>query len=114
MKMSLRVVVIGGVVAGLVVPMSVGAFMAISKQRDRLLGQADATHQRATDILALGVQKALWDLAPEGAVPLVQSVMQDNRIVQATVLGIPVLYAYFFVAWAALIALMALIIERGG
>lgn len=34
--------------------------------------------------------------------------------VQATVLGIPVLYAYFFVAWAALIALMALIIERGG
>jgi hypothetical protein len=32
--------------------------------------------------------------------------------VQATVLGIPVLYAYFFVAWGALIALMALVIER--
>jgi hypothetical protein len=32
--------------------------------------------------------------------------------VQATVFGIPVLYAYFFVAWAALIALMALVIER--
>lgn len=32
--------------------------------------------------------------------------------VQGTVLGIPVLYAYFFVAWAALIALMALVIER--
>ena len=32
--------------------------------------------------------------------------------VQATVLGIPVLYAYFFVAWAALIALMALVVER--
>ena len=26
--------------------------------------------------------------------------------------GIPVLYAYFFVAWALLIALMALVIER--
>ena len=34
--------------------------------------------------------------------------------VQATVMGIPVLYAYFFIAWAALIALMALVIERRG
>lgn len=31
-----------------------------------------------------------------------------------TVLGIPVLYAYFFIAWAALIALMAVVIERRG
>jgi hypothetical protein len=34
--------------------------------------------------------------------------------VPATVFGIPVLYAYFFVAWGALIALMALVIERVG
>ena len=33
--------------------------------------------------------------------------------VPATVFGIPVLYAYFFIAWAALIALMGLVIERG-
>ena len=32
--------------------------------------------------------------------------------VQETVLGIPVLYAYFFVAWAVLIVLMALAVER--
>ena len=32
--------------------------------------------------------------------------------VQGTVFGIPVLYAYFFIAWAALIALMALVVER--
>ena len=32
--------------------------------------------------------------------------------VQGTVFGIPVLYAYFFIAWGALIALMALVIER--
>ena len=32
--------------------------------------------------------------------------------VEASVLGIPVLYAYFFVAWAALIALMAVVVER--
>jgi hypothetical protein len=32
--------------------------------------------------------------------------------VPAAVLGIPVLYAYIFVAWALLIALMALAVER--
>ena len=34
--------------------------------------------------------------------------------VRATVFGVPVLYAYFFVAWGVLIALMALVIERRG
>jgi uncharacterized membrane protein len=32
--------------------------------------------------------------------------------VEATIGGIPVLYAYFFTAWAVLIALIALVIER--
>ena len=32
--------------------------------------------------------------------------------VPATVFGVPVLYAYIFMAWAALIALMALVAER--
>ena len=32
--------------------------------------------------------------------------------VPATVAGIPLLYAYFFLAWGALIALIALVIER--
>jgi hypothetical protein len=32
--------------------------------------------------------------------------------VPTSLFGIPVLYLYFFVAWAALIALMALVIER--
>ena len=33
--------------------------------------------------------------------------------VPATVFGVPLLYAYFFVAWGALIALMRLVIGRG-
>ena len=33
--------------------------------------------------------------------------------VPGTLFGVPVLYAYFFLAWAALVALMALVIERG-
>jgi len=34
--------------------------------------------------------------------------------VPGTLLGVPVLYAYVFIAWAALIALMALAVERRG
>jgi hypothetical protein len=34
--------------------------------------------------------------------------------VSGFVLGIPVLYAYIFVAWALLIALMAMVVEQGG
>jgi hypothetical protein len=32
--------------------------------------------------------------------------------VQGTLAGVPVLYAYLFIAWAALIALMALVAPR--
>ena len=32
---------------------------------------------------------------------------------ERTVLGIPLLYAYLFAAWAVLIALLALVVERG-
>ena len=32
--------------------------------------------------------------------------------VQGTLAGVPVLYAYLFIAWAALIALMAFVAER--
>lgn len=85
MKLSLRVVVIGGVFAGLLVPMSIGTYYSTTRQEERLLAQADAAHKRVTDVLALGVQKALWDLAPEGAAPLVKSVMDDPRVVQATI-----------------------------
>jgi hypothetical protein len=34
--------------------------------------------------------------------------------VDGTLLGIPLLYAYLFLAWAALIGLMLLVIERSG
>jgi hypothetical protein len=34
--------------------------------------------------------------------------------VQGSVFGIPMLYAYIFLAWGMLIALVALVMERGG
>ena len=40
--------------------------------------------------------------------PLLQLFARDG-----TVLGLPILYCYVFCAWAALIGLMALVVERG-
>ena len=34
--------------------------------------------------------------------------------VSGTLLGVPVLYAYIFIAWAVVIALMARVVESGG
>ena len=34
--------------------------------------------------------------------------------VGGSILGVPILYAYIFLAWALLIALVALVMERGG
>jgi hypothetical protein len=34
--------------------------------------------------------------------------------VQGSVFGVPVLYAYIFAAWGLLIALVAVLMERGG
>jgi hypothetical protein len=34
--------------------------------------------------------------------------------VQGSVFGVPILYAYIFVAWGLLIALVAAVMERGG
>ena len=33
--------------------------------------------------------------------------------IPGTLFGVPILYAYFFIAWGTLIALMALVVERG-
>jgi len=34
--------------------------------------------------------------------------------VQGSVFGVPILYAYIFVAWGLIIALVAMVMERGG
>lgn len=86
MKLSLRLVVIGGVVCGLLGPLTAATVYTSSQLRKDLIADANAAHARAADVLALGVSKALWDLAPEGAIPLAKSVLDDKRIVRATIL----------------------------
>ena len=65
------------------------------------MGEQDVRGQRLAALCLLGLLLFNFPLLAVFNVP-------------ATLLGIPVLYAYFFIAWGALIALMTLVIERGG
>ncbi len=86
MRISLRIVVILGLLLGLVIPISLATWLQIKSERHALENDAQLAHGRVTEVLALGVQKALWDLAPESASPLVASIMQDERMVSAKIL----------------------------
>jgi hypothetical protein len=63
------------------------------------MGEYDVRGQRLAALALLGLLLFNYPLLAVFNVP-------------GTILGIPVLYFYFFVAWAALIGLMALVIER--
>jgi hypothetical protein len=65
------------------------------------MGEYDVRGQRLAALALLGLLLFNYPLLAVFNVP-------------GTLLGIPVLYAYFFLAWAALIALLALVIERRG
>jgi hypothetical protein len=63
------------------------------------MGESDIRGQRLAALCLLGLVLFNYPMLAVFNVP-------------GTLFGVPVLYAYFFAAWAALIALMALVIER--
>ncbi|HWI38162.1 MAG TPA: hypothetical protein VNU64_17005 [Burkholderiales bacterium] len=65
------------------------------------MGEFDVRAQRLAALCLLGFVLFGYPLLAVFNVPVM-------------VAGIPVLYVYFFLAWGALIALLALVIERGG
>ncbi|HET9237980.1 MAG TPA: ATP-binding protein [Oligoflexus sp.] len=84
-NLSLRIWVIGGVLATIVSSVALGTWLFLSSQQKKLLQEVHETHGRVTRVLALGVQKAVWDLSPESAAPLGKSVMDDPRIVSVKI-----------------------------
>jgi hypothetical protein len=65
------------------------------------MGEYDVRGQRLVALCLLGVLLFNYPLLAVFNVPQM-------------LFGIPLLYVYFFLAWAALIGLMALVIERRG
>jgi signal transduction histidine kinase/HAMP domain-containing protein len=84
-NLSLRIWVIGGVLATIVSSVALGTWLFLNDQQKKLLQEVHETHGRVTRVLALGVQKAVWDLSPESAAPLGISVMEDPRVVRVTI-----------------------------
>ncbi len=75
------------VVVGLVVPALAGYLLVAAQERRATAAELDATLQRNAEILALGMQESLWNMNPEAARPLVDSVMRDPSVVRVQVRG---------------------------
>ncbi|MFL6664783.1 MAG: ATP-binding protein [Rhizobacter sp.] len=73
------------VVVGLLIPATVGSLLTIGQQQRDLERRLAADHARIAEILAYGVENALWNVTPEAARPLVDSVLGDERIVKVVV-----------------------------
>lgn len=84
-KLSLRFWVIGGVLVTILSSVNLGTWFLLKDQRQKIILREQYDHYLLTRVLAIGLEKALWDLSSEQAYPLAKSVMKDPRIVKVQV-----------------------------
>lgn len=65
---------------GFFMPIVIACFLTIRYQRQVLTAELNEDHARTVQVLALGLQEAVWTLVPDVANPLVDAVMTDSRI----------------------------------
>ena len=70
----------------------------------------DASDTTRPTIAIRTIRTAIW----AGPICGCCGVVAYDNSVKTAILGVPVLYAYIFAAWALLIALVALVVERRG
>ena len=85
MRLKLRLSIVLAVVVGLLIPATVGSLLTLDHQKSALAERLASDHARVADILAYGVENALWNVTPDAARPLVDSVLGDERIVKVAV-----------------------------
>jgi signal transduction histidine kinase/ActR/RegA family two-component response regulator len=85
MRLKLRLSIVLAVVVGLLIPAAVGSLFTLRYQERALASRLAADHARLTDILAFGVESALWNVSPDSARPLVDSLLGDERVVKVVV-----------------------------
>jgi signal transduction histidine kinase/CheY-like chemotaxis protein len=84
-RLKLRSSIVLAVVVGLLIPATVGSLLTLQQQGAAIERRLAADHARVAEVLAYGVENALWNLTPEAARPLVDSVLGDERIVKVVV-----------------------------
>jgi len=77
MRFKLRLSVLLAVVGGLLLPAAVGSLLIVDYQRQALSRQLAADHARLTEILALGIEGALWNMSTEVGRPLLTTALAD-------------------------------------
>ena len=85
MRLKLRLSIVLAVVGGLLLPALVGSLLTLNYQERALASRLVADHARITEILALGIEEPLWNVSPDVARPLFDSVLGDERVVSALV-----------------------------
>jgi signal transduction histidine kinase len=85
MNLSLRPAVILAVLLGLLLPASINGYLSIRSDLATAENNIRQDHERMVEILVLGMQEPLWNLAPESGKPLLDSVMSDQRVIRIVV-----------------------------
>ncbi|HET9644505.1 MAG TPA: ATP-binding protein [Burkholderiaceae bacterium] len=85
MRLKLRQSIVLAVAGGLLIPATVGSLWTFDRQEESLAARLSSDHARLTEMLAFGLREALWNLNVDAGKPLFESVLGDERIVQAVV-----------------------------
>ncbi|WP_137939056.1 ATP-binding protein [Chitinivorax sp. B] len=85
MSMTVRRAIVLAVIVGLLIPSAIISFITLQGQRTALIEQLKKDHARLTEILVLGMQEPLWNLSADAGMPLLNSIMDDERVVRVLV-----------------------------
>jgi signal transduction histidine kinase len=85
MHLRLRSSIVAVVMVGVLIPVSVSSYITLGRRQATLVESMQSNHQRMTNVLALGVQSALWNLDSAGAIPLLEALFGDLNVVTVEV-----------------------------
>ncbi|TDR82673.1 EAL domain-containing protein [Paludibacterium purpuratum] len=83
--LSLRTVFLIAVLLGVLIPAMLSGALTLNLQREAATTDLSTDQRRVLDILALGMQEPLWNLSRQSGAPLIESVMDDPRVVSIRV-----------------------------
>jgi len=72
-------------VVGLTLPIAISAWRESAERRETLLHNLADEHARIVEALAIGMQTPIWDVRPDAAKPLIDTIMTDDRVTAVSV-----------------------------
>jgi diguanylate cyclase (GGDEF)-like protein/PAS domain S-box-containing protein len=83
--LSLRIVFLIAVLLGVLIPATLIGALTLNLQRETATSELATDQRRLLDIVSLGMQEPLWNLSRQSGAPLIESVMDDPRVVSIRV-----------------------------